>query len=63
MQKSTQLKNTQNTPIKHNPKSKQLKNRPKQNLPGSVAFYAAWPGNEKGLLYNAPKHTGQLSLH
>ena len=41
MQKSTQLKNTQNTPIKHNPKSKQLKNRPKQNLPGSVAFYAA----------------------
>jgi len=58
MQDRRQIKHTDNTQTKHNPEKKQTtQNTAKQNYPGSVAFYNTWPGNEVGLLYDAPEPT------
>ena len=38
-------------------KKQTTKNTAKQNYPGLVVFYDTRPGNEMGLLYNAPEPT------
>jgi len=38
-------------------KKQTTQNTAKQNCPGSVTFYNTRPGNEVGLLYNAPEPT------
>jgi len=58
-QERRKIKNTKITKLKKPPPPKKKKqttqNTAKQNYPGSVASYDARPGNEVGLLYNAPK--------
>jgi len=35
-----------------------MQNTAKQNYLGLVASYNSWPGNEVGLFYSSPAHTG-----
>jgi len=41
-------------------KNKQCKIQQKKNYPDSVAFYDTQPGNEVGLVYNAPEPTHEM---
>jgi len=61
IQDRRQIKNTDDTKIKHNPEKQTTQNTAKQNYCGSsVASYDTWPGNEVGLFYNAPKPTRDI---